>query len=200
MLDLDFKIKKLDNLKFSYNELVEYYETVAVNYPQLKWTLPAEMNMKTHRVADMYSWAIQSNLKDPTKPCSPYHIDVGEEICESDDFKVPTALVFGIAKRLLDTLPDIRQLGISGHPPGTYIDLHPDNDEFLKIHIPIKTNKDAWFFFEAEKFNMEVGSAYMVNTVESHGTDNQGDTDRIHLIFKFPMSVAATIMNTDYTI
>ena len=200
MLDLNFKIKKLDNLKFSYNELVEYYETVVVKHPQLKWTLPSGMDMETHRVADMYSWAIQSNLKDPTKPCSPYHIDVGEEICEADDCKVPTALIFGIAKRLLDTLPDIRQLGISGHPPGTYIDLHPDNDEFLKIHIPIKTNKDAWFFFEGEKFNMEVGSAYMVNTVENHGTDNQGNTDRIHLIFKFPMSVAATIMNTEYTI
>ena len=200
MLNLDFKVKKLENLKFSHQELVEYYNTIVRDFDHMKWTLPQGMNTKTHRVADMYSWAIQSNLKDPTKPCPPYHIDAGEELCDNNDCKVPTAMIFGIAERIIKALPDVRQLGIAGHPPGTFIDIHPDNDEFLKIHIPIKTNPNAWFFFEDERFNMEEGSAYIVNTVAPHGTDNQGDTDRVHLIFKFPISVAETIINTEYRI
>jgi hypothetical protein len=200
MFDLDFKIKRLDNFHFSHKEIVEYYNTIVKDFPHQKWTLPSGMNTKTHKVANMYSWAIQSNLKDPTKPCPPYHIDAGEEICDDNNCKVPTAMIFGIADRIINTFPDVRQLGIAGHPPGTFIDSHLDNDEFLKIHIPIKTNPDAWFFFENERVNMEEGHAYLVNTVEPHGTDNQGDTDRVHLIFKFPISEVKTIINTEYRI
>lgn len=198
MLDLNFKVKRLDNIRFSHQELLEYYDSVITNYQQLKWMPPADVDKKTHNVSNMYSWAIQSNLKDPTKPCPPYHIDAGEEICEANDCRVPTELIYGIAKKIIDIIPEVRQLGISGHPPGTRIDLHPDNDEFLKIHIPIKTNPDAWFLFEDEKFNLEEGHAYFINTALLHGTNNLGNDDRIHLIFKFPASVAKTILTTEY--
>lgn len=200
MLDLNFKIKKLDNIKFSHAALIEYYNCVVEHYPQLKWTPPSSANSLTHNVSEMYSWAIQSNLKDPTKPCPPYHIYAGEEVSENNDCRVPTELIFGFAERLLNTLPEVRQLGIAGHPPGTRIDLHPDNDEFLKIHIPIKTNPDAWFFFEDEKFNMEIGSAYFVNTILPHGTNNLGNDDRVHLIFKFPVSVVNDLLTKEYII
>lgn len=197
---MDFKIKKLPNIKFDPVELLEYYHAVMKNFPQLMWTVPSSTDTKMHSVSNMYSWAIQSNLKDPTQPCPPYHFDGIEGIIESDDFSVPTELIFGFAEKLIKAFPNVRQTSIAGHPPGTKIGLHPDNDEFLKIHIPIKTNPDAWFFFEDEKFNLEIGSAYMINTVLPHGTDNLGNTDRVHLLFKFPIADASTILNTDYSI
>jgi hypothetical protein len=166
----------------------------------MKWTPGNNIDTKTHSVNKMYSWAVQSNLKDPTKPCPPYHIDAGEEISEEDNCQVPTELIFGFGKKIIDTFPEVRQLGISGHPPNTKIDLHPDNDEFLKIHIPIITNPDAWFFYEDEKFNMQVGNAYLVNTVLPHGTDNLGTTDRIHMIFKFPITQLETILTGMHSI
>lgn len=197
---MDFKVKKLSNIQFDPAELLDYYNTVKDLFPQLMWTVPNNFDTKTHNVSKMYSWAIQSNLKDPTKPCPPYHIDGIDNVDALDSFSVPTALIFGFAKKLISALPNIRQTSIAGHPPGTRIDLHPDNDEFLKIHIPIKTNPNAWFCFEDEKFNLEVGSAYMINTIIPHGTDNLGTTDRVHLIFKFPIADAGNILNTDYTI
>ena len=197
---MDFKIKKLPNIKFNPVELLDYYNTVVEKFPQLKWTVPNSTDTKLHSVSNMYSWAIQSNLKDASRPCPPYHFDGVEGIIESDDFSMPTALIFGFAEKLIKAFPNVRQTSIAGHPPGTKIGLHPDNDAFLKIHIPIKTNPDAWFFFEDEKFNLEVGSVYMINTVLLHGTDNLGDTDRVHLLFKFPTSDASTILNGNYTI
>lgn len=197
---LDFKIKKLDNVKFNVNELLAYYDKIVAEYQHLKWMPTDKTNKLDHNVDNIYSWAIQSNYIDPDIPCPPYHID-DSELCDPlDRFATPTKLVFGFGKKIVDAFPSIRQTGIAGHPPGTKIQLHPDNDEFLKIHIPIKTNPNAWFFFEDEKFNMEVGHAYMVNTVLPHGTDNQGDTDRVHLIFKFPIGVAEEILNNEWVL
>jgi hypothetical protein len=197
---LNFKIKLLDNVVFDQNELISYYDKIDKDYQHMKWTPGNNIDTKTHSVNEMYSWAVQSNLKDPTKPCPPYHIDAGEEISEADNCQTPTELIFGFGKKIIDTFPEVRQLGISGHPPNTKIDLHPDNDEFLKIHIPIITNPDAWFLYEDEKFNMQVGNAYLVNTTILHGTYNQGSTDRIHMIFKFPIAQLETILTGIYSI
>jgi len=197
---LNFKIKLLDNVMFDQSELISYYDKINKDYQHMKWTPGNNIDTKMHSVNNMYSWAVQSNLKDPTKPCPPYHIDAGEEISEADNCQVPTELIFGFSKKIIDTFPEVRQLGISGHPPNTKIDLHPDNDEFLKIHIPIITNPDAWFFYEDEKFNMQVGNAYLVNTTILHGTYNQGSTDRIHMIFKFPAEQLETILTGMYSI
>lgn len=195
---LNFKIKLLDNVKFDPAELASYYEEIKKNYQHMKWTPGHSIDTKTHSVNEMYSWAIQSNLKDPSKPCPPYHIYTGEQVSEADDCRVPTEMIFGFGKKIIDLFPDVRQLGISGHPPTTKIDLHPDNDEFLKIHIPIETNPDAWFLYEDEKFNMQVGNAYLVNTTILHGTDNRGSTDRVHLIFKFPIEMLEVILKGTY--
>lgn len=198
MFDLDFKVKQLKNVIFSHDELLEYYKEIEKKFQHLKWNPNAEIDKKTHAISKMYSWAIQSNLKDPTKPCPPYHIDSGEEVCENDDCRVPTEMIFGLAEKIIQQFPEVRQLGISGHPPGTRIDLHPDNDEFLKIHIPIKTNPLAWFYFEDEKFNLEEGKVYLINTTVLHGTLNNGPTDRIHLIFKFPLRLMNVILDKNY--
>jgi len=197
---LNFKIKLLDNVVFDQSELISYYDKINKDYQHMRWTPGNNIDTKTHSVNEMYSWAVQSNLKDPTKPCPPYHIDTGEEISEADNCQVPTELIVGFGKKIIDTFPEARQLGISGHPPNTKIELHPDNDEFLKIHIPIITNPDAWFLYEDEKFNMQVGNAYLVNTTILHGTYNQGSTDRIHMIFKFPAAQLETILTGMYSI
>lgn len=197
--DLNFKIKKLDNIKFDYNELLDYYNKINSNFSHLCWRPSKKTNTLDHSVNKIYSWAIQSNYIDPNIPCPPYHIDTDSELVDPENkFSNPTELIFGFGKKIVDTFPGIRQTSIAGHPPGTRINLHPDNDEFLKIHIPILTNQSAWFFFEDEKFNLEIGSAYLINTTLPHGTSNEGDTDRVHLIFKFPTHLIDEIINNDW--
>lgn len=195
---MNFKVIKLPNIKFSHKELLEYYNKVVEKYQHLKWKIDDSVDVKTHQVSKMYSWAIQSNLKDPTLPCPPYHIKKDDQIHPNNDFKIPTDLIFGFADKVITTFPNVRQTVITAHPPGTKIDLHIDSDRFLKIHIPIKTNNKSYFVFEDEKFLLEEGNAYLVNTSLMHGTENLGDTDRIHFIFKINISDVDTILNNEW--
>lgn len=195
---LEFKVKQLDNITFNSEELIDYFNTLVSDYQHMKWTVPDDMDTLTHRVDNIYSWAIQSNLKDPSKPCPPYHIQDKESRDPSDSFQIPTELIFGFGKKIIDTFPNVRQTVIACHPAGSFIDQHVDTDKFVKIHIPIITNDKSYFSFGDEDFNLEVGNAYMINTALLHGTDNRGDSDRVHLIFKITEEDAKTILNSKY--
>lgn len=54
-----------------------------------------------------------------------------------------------------------------------------------KIHVPLVTNQDCYFFIEDHKFHLKPGVAYEVNNGKQHGVVNAGTTDRIHLIFEY---------------
>jgi len=100
-----------------------------------------------------------------------------------------TELMFGIARKLQDAFPFAHQFSVVVHPPKTYINFHSDSDNYLKIHIPILTNNKAYFQFEPKRrFVLPAdGSMVLVNTNISHGTSNEGETDRVHLFFKIPV-------------
>ena len=74
-------------------------------------------------------------------------------------------------------------------PPGGKISPHMDgpHDESRphKIHIPIQTNPMAKFILVPDVYHFEVGQAYEVNNGLRHAVANNGDTDRIHLIFEY---------------
>jgi hypothetical protein len=71
---LDFKIKRLDNVKFNHAELVAYYQILKHNYDHMKWQAPPG------EFSDLaYSWAIQTKMKDASRPCSPYHLPTDNE-------------------------------------------------------------------------------------------------------------------------
>ena len=195
----DFTIKRLDNIKFNINELIQYFDKLQSDYQHICWRASdSNIDRMTHRIDGVYSWAIQTNLKDPTKPCPPYHIEHGDEVSPNNNFDTPTELVFGFGQKIIDTFPRVRQTVISCHPPGTFIDTHTDNDEFIKIHIPIKANDSSYFIFGDEKHILEVGHAYLINTTLPHSTNNMGDTDRCHLIFKIHPEDIDAILNTQW--
>lgn len=54
-----------------------------------------------------------------------------------------------------------------------------------KIHVPIVTNPDTYFFVEGTRYHFPEGSAYEVNNSVRHAVVNGGATDRIHLIFEY---------------
>jgi hypothetical protein len=72
---------------------------------------------------------------------------------------------------------------------GHAIDRHTDGSlsyYFLhKIHIPIETNEKVSFYIEPNEYSLAEGKAYEVNNIVTHGVVNQGQTDRIHLIFEY---------------
>lgn len=65
-----------------------------------------------------------------------------------------------------------------------HIDASPAAQYPHKIHVPITTNDQTYFCFEKSKKQMKVGEAYEVNNNIKHWAENNGNSDRIHLIFE----------------
>jgi hypothetical protein len=63
---------------------------------------------------------------------------------------------------------------------------HVDDMDYLgavrRHHIAITTNEDVFFFVNKEKKHMKVGDCWEINNSLFHGVENNGDTERIHLM------------------
>ena len=72
---------------------------------------------------------------------------------------------------------------------GGKIGVHKDNVVEslypLKIHVPIATNPDVKMFVADKTYHFKVGEAYEMNNMATHSVSNDGDSDRIHLIFTY---------------
>ena len=66
--------------------------------------------------------------------------------------------------------------------PGQTLPLHKDEYGPIRLHLPLLTNPDALFQIEDEKHHMELGKLYKIRATELHGVENNGGTNRIHLI------------------
>lgn len=201
-MELDFDIKHLPNIKFNSSELLAYFHTIERDFSHMKWTVDSTLDTLDHSVSAVYSYNMQTNFKNNQIPCSPYHVSPKDgwkyELLDDDGFNNPTDLLFGIAKRIVDKIPNVRQMGIACHPPGTRISQHIDNKDFLKIHIPIQTTSNSYFSFGDKDYVMEVGKAYLVNTSSKHGTNNLGNLDRVHLLFKINPNDLDFITSTEF--
>ena len=73
--------------------------------------------------------------------------------------------------------------------PGGIIQPHRDNMPAAlwphKIHVPLLTNDKVGFYIEPKTYHFPVGEAVEVNNLDVHAVKNEGDSDRIHLIFEY---------------
>jgi hypothetical protein len=73
--------------------------------------------------------------------------------------------------------------------PGGVIHPHRDMNPAAKwphkIHLPLTTNEKVTFFVAGVGYHFPVGGAVEVNNMAVHAVKNEGDTDRIHLIFEY---------------
>jgi hypothetical protein len=51
------------------------------------------------------------------------------------------------------------------------------------VHIPICANPKSYWMNRNGYTNMEVGKVYLCDTRDSHSVHNDGETDRVHLLF-----------------
>ena len=74
-------------------------------------------------------------------------------------------------------------------PPGGEIRPHQDTNVAArwphKIHIPILTNERVAFWIDGKAYHLPAGEAFEVNNMAVHAVRNDGDSDRIHLIFEY---------------
>ena len=68
------------------------------------------------------------------------------------------------------------------HP---HIDANPAAKWPHKIHVPLTTNPGVVSFFGGTEHHLPVGEAVEVDNLGPHWVRNDGETDRIHLIFEY---------------
>jgi len=68
------------------------------------------------------------------------------------------------------------------HP---HVDANPAARWPHKIHVPLATNAGVICFFGGEERHLLDGEAVEVDNLGPHWVRNNGDTDRIHLIFEY---------------
>jgi hypothetical protein len=68
------------------------------------------------------------------------------------------------------------------HP---HIDANPAAKWPHKIHVPLTTNPSVISFFGGAERHFPVGEAVEVDNLGPHWVRNEGETDRIHLIFEY---------------
>jgi hypothetical protein len=73
--------------------------------------------------------------------------------------------------------------------PGGVIHAHRDASPSAKwphkVHVPLQTNPKVLFFADPKRYHLGIGRAWEVNNLGLHAVNNDGDTDRIHLIFEY---------------
>lgn len=68
-------------------------------------------------------------------------------------------------------------------PAGGRVHRHVDAEkDYITYHIPVYTNPDCTCFVEDVPHHLTVGSVYEVDRTRLHWSQNQGDTDRVHLL------------------
>jgi hypothetical protein len=70
--------------------------------------------------------------------------------------------------------------------PGHSIPAHVDGQASYwktRVHVPLTSNDQSFFFVEDRPFNFDPGFAYCVDTTKRHAVTNDGDTPRIHFMF-----------------
>lgn len=92
-----------------------------------------------------------------------------------------------VVKKLEKTFNGISGLVVFAKlPPSKVITPHSDPGFYLSIvhrlHIPIFTNEHCYFCLDNHKIHMEEGFLYEINNLMVHSVENNGNTDRIHLI------------------
>ena len=140
------------------------------------------------------SWPVERDIPCPSK--SQANLEKYPELLKYDvdavktdfyyDAKPQQKYMFGLMNKLIDMLSEksLRQMLIAKHPSGLVVRTHTDGPA-KKLHIPLFTNKDAFFTFgenRERRYHMEVGKIYIINPLGPHGTENLGDTDRVHLL------------------
>lgn len=79
------------------------------------------------------------------------------------------------------------RIKVSFMAPGSEVKRHIDMDStlVLKVHVPLITNDDCYFYVgnPEQKFHMPAdGTAQILNVGLPHRVENNGSTDRFHLI------------------
>jgi hypothetical protein len=178
-------ISKL-NIKIDVEKARKYYAEVEKNFQHRMWIVKTDL-------ATIKGWSIHGVTGKPglwplmEKDMEPPGIENYFE----------TELAFGWAKDMIELFPFGYRAGIGESSPGTVIPSHidPNVEHMVRLQVPIYTNEECIWTTADGDLNLEVGSAYIVDTAYMHGTRNFGQTPRVHFAMCIPRENLEYVMS-----
>ena len=172
-------------ITFDLNEALDYYHTLEKQYQHLKWKMPmsGQVTEQDKCSESIVGWAIQtpSDINEP-------HCMLNDTQIQGREFYKETPCAFEFAKKLLNKFPTAFRMYLTVNAPGVIVEPHIDNEnipeKIYKIIIPIQTNDKATWTTDTGTVHLGAGNVYLVDTLNTHGTQNYGDTDRVHFMFE----------------
>jgi len=197
LIELNYNVDS-DALKAWWNKMLDEYPELVFNFNihHEKLNLDKSKEMVENGYCGYYcgpidgitlAWPIERY--EPLPPPFQCNRELYPEINSEtfiDDAKILPRFLFGYFKTLVTDLgiDAFRQAIVSRHYPGMYIKQHIDSKR-LKLHIPIDTTEESYFHFGKNRersYHMKLGKIYILNTGDWHGTSNNTEFERTHLI------------------
>lgn len=197
------------NYKLDPNKLNDWYNQLSIDFHHMRFRFDKfpeklELEVSKRMVEEGYcgyycgpidgiTLAWPEEKYEPLPPPVQANLDVFPEVNIDtfiNDAKIMSKFKVGYLKEMVDVLGEdsFRQAIITTHHPGMYIRQHIDS-KILKLHIPVETHENALFHFGKYKersYHMKLGHIYILNTGYWHGTTNEGDKLRSHIITRIP--------------
>lgn len=185
-------------ISFDVDKLVEWYKTVCEKYQDLKFNFSiGHVLSEEYKNSNGYNdalrgdisswtidWPVEKNI--PIPPTFAANLIYFPEINSDDPFIIQSRYKFGYFNDICEMLGEdiFCRSRITVHGPGAEIKQHTDDDQGIRLHIPIVSNKESKFLFGENlerEYNFEAGNAYIINATIPHSTINNGPT-RAHII------------------
>jgi len=210
-LDLLYNTNDWDLIELNYDldpaKLTEWWTDVQSKFPHLffgfndnahKLDLEKSKELVEQGYCGYYCGPIEGltlawpvDRDEPLPPPTQANLELFPEVNKDTffhDAKIMEKFEYGYFKEIVETLgrDAFRQAIITLHYPGMYIKQHIDS-KVLKLHIPIETNENACFTFgenreTATSYHFKLGKIYILNTGDWHGTSNDSEFRRAHII------------------
>lgn len=147
-----------------------------------------------------FAWPIERyEPLPPPQQCNPEMFPEVDTTTFFADAKIMPKMRFGYLEEMISVLGEdsFRQMIITTHHAGMYIRQHLDS-KTLKLHIPVETNPNAKFHFGINRdreYHMKLGKIYILNTGDWHGTSNDAETSRSHIITRIDTRQLLKVIN-----
>jgi len=186
------------NFNVDVPKLVEWYNSVETQWPELKFNLGRTdlIKEKSNLSSNIdiisagvhsygMSWPVETDLPIPPRFAARPELYPEAQLLDFEQrMKVMNRYKFGYFNTLLEQLGEdaFAWSRITVHDAGASIGTHTDGLNSIRMHIPIITNDDALFCWEDRKYVLKPGCVYLINTGIKHSTNNKGATTRSHII------------------
>ena len=173
-------ITKIPNIKIDIDAAKAWYDRLQTEFQDQKWQGAGGCACENPWADDKVSgWGLQTIYDDNIN--RPYHAYENNEVTDFKLYK-KTACCVDWAAKAVETFHTAHRSILIVAPPGTLVTPHTDQENKIKIHIPIISDHTHWWVSDDCLDHMYPGSAYLLDVKQMHGTMNCGHVTRVHVI------------------